>query len=119
MIRLPRATGVTGGAMVPTVFRVASPGSPAKPRLAPHDLGIVSVLAPTMGRVGGLITDQIGCLFFVSSPDLSFSSNTHTRGIAVTNLAILPDQGRQGQLHHVRPGGQNKCEKGDVCFPPP
>jgi DHA2 family multidrug resistance protein len=75
--------GFTGGAMVPTVFAVGFTMFTGKQRaLIPAILGMVSVLAPTLGpTVGGLITDQIGWrwIFFINI----------TPGIVVTALAIV------------------------------
>ena len=74
--------GFTGGAMVPTVFAVGFTIFTGKQRaLIPTILGVVSVLAPTLGpTVGGLITDQIGWrwIFFINVAP----------GIAVTILAV-------------------------------
>jgi DHA2 family multidrug resistance protein len=73
--------GFTGGAMVPTVFAVGFTIFTGKQRaLIPTILGVVSVLAPTLGpTVGGLITDQIGWrwIFFINI----------VPGIVVTTLA--------------------------------
>src|SRR3954470_24191136 len=54
--------GFVGGAMVPTVFATAFVLFTGKERaLIPAILGLVSVLAPTLGpTVGGWITDSIG-----------------------------------------------------------
>ena len=75
--------GFTGGAMVPTVFAVGFTIFTGKQRaLIPTILGVVSVLAPTLGpTVGGLITDQIGWrwIFFINVAP----------GIAVTTLAYF------------------------------
>ncbi len=75
--------GFTGGAMVPTVFAVGFTMFTGKQRaLIPAILGMVSVLAPTLGpTVGGLITDQIGWrwIFFINI----------TPGIVVTAMAIM------------------------------
>jgi len=75
--------GFTGGAMVPTVFAVGFTIFTGKQRaLIPTILGVVSVLAPTLGpTVGGLITDQIGWrwIFFINI----------VPGIVVTTLAFI------------------------------
>src|SRR6202012_806809 len=75
--------GFVGGAMVPTVFAVGFALFHGKQRaLIPAILGMVSVLAPTLGpTVGGLITDQIGWrwIFFINI----------TPGIVVTAMAIV------------------------------
>ncbi len=82
MIAFRVLQGFTGGAMVPTVFAVGFTIFTGKQRaLIPTILGMVSVLAPTLGpTVGGLITDQIGWrwIFFVNVAP----------GIAVTILAV-------------------------------
>jgi DHA2 family multidrug resistance protein len=83
MIAFRVLQGFTGGAMVPTVFAVGFTMFTGKQRaLIPTILGMVSVLAPTLGpTVGGLITDQIGWrwIFFINI----------TPGIVVTTLAIV------------------------------
>jgi DHA2 family multidrug resistance protein len=75
--------GFTGGAMVPTVFATGFTIFTGKQRaLIPTILGMVSVLAPTLGpTVGGLITDEIGWrwIFFINVAP----------GIAVTTLVIV------------------------------
>src|SRR6201995_3392237 len=75
--------GFTGGAMVPTVFSVGFTLFTGKQRtLIPAILGMVSVLAPTLGpTVGGLITDVIDWrwIFFINVAP----------GIAVTVMAAL------------------------------
>src|SRR5271154_4638191 len=62
--------GFTGGAMVPTVFAVGFTLFSGKQRaMIPAILGMVSVLAPTLGpTVGGLITDSLGWrwIFFIN-----------------------------------------------------
>jgi DHA2 family multidrug resistance protein len=82
MIAFRVLQGFTGGAMVPTVFAVGFTIFTGKQRaLIPTILGMVSVLAPTLGpTVGGLITDQIGWrwIFFINI----------TPGIIVTAMAI-------------------------------
>jgi DHA2 family multidrug resistance protein len=75
--------GFTGGAMVPTVFAVGFTLFSGKERaLIPAILGMVSVLAPTLGpTVGGFITNQIDWrwIFFINVAP----------GIAVTALAAM------------------------------
>jgi DHA2 family multidrug resistance protein len=75
--------GFTGGAMVPTVFAVGFTLFSGKQRaLIPAILGMVSVLAPTLGpTVGGFITDKIDWrwIFFINVAP----------GIAVTTLAAI------------------------------
>lgn len=62
--------GFTGGAMIPTVFAVGFTLFDEKRRaVVPAILGMVSVLAPTLGpTVGGLITDYINWrwIFFIN-----------------------------------------------------
>jgi MFS transporter, DHA2 family, multidrug resistance protein len=74
--------GFTGGAMIPTVFAVGFILFTGKQRAAiPAILGMVSVLAPTIGpTVGGLITEYINWrwIFFINV----------VPGIVVTALAI-------------------------------
>ncbi len=74
--------GFTGGAMIPTVFVVGFMLFSGKQRaMIPAILGLVSVLAPTLGpTVGGLITEYINWrwIFFINI----------VPGIAVTALAI-------------------------------
>ena len=74
--------GFTGGAMIPTVFAVGFMLFSGKQRaMIPAILGLVSVLAPTLGpTVGGLITEYINWrwIFFINI----------VPGIAVTALAI-------------------------------
>src|ERR1700730_17149816 len=73
--------GFTGGAMVPTVFAVGFTLFTGKQRaLIPAILGMIAVLAPTLGpTVGGLITDSMNWrwIFFINVMP----------GIAVTVLA--------------------------------
>jgi DHA2 family multidrug resistance protein len=75
--------GFVGGAMVPTVFATGFAMFSGKQRaMIPAILGIVSVLAPTMGpTVGGWLTDAVGwrSIFYVNI----------LPGAAVTALAIL------------------------------
>ena len=74
--------GFTGGAMIPTVFAVGFTLFSGKQRaIIPAILGMVSVLAPTLGpTVGGLITEYINWrwIFFINV----------VPGIAVTLLTI-------------------------------
>ena len=74
--------GFTGGAMIPTVFAVGFTIFSGKQRaLIPAILGIVSVLAPTLGpTVGGLITQALDWrwIFFINV----------VPGIAVTLLTL-------------------------------
>jgi DHA2 family multidrug resistance protein len=75
--------GFVGGAMVPTVFAVGFALFHGKQRaLIPAILGMVSVLAPTLGpTVGGIITDALDWrwIFFVNV----------VPGICVTILTIV------------------------------
>jgi DHA2 family multidrug resistance protein len=75
--------GFVGGAMVPTVFATGFALFSGRQRaMIPAILGIVSVLAPTMGpTVGGWLTDAVGwrSIFYVNI----------LPGAAVTVLAIL------------------------------
>src|SRR5271170_1178409 len=70
MIAFRVLQGFTGGAMVPTVFAVGFTLFEGKQRaLIPAILGMVSVLAPTMGpTVGGLVTQSFGWrwIFFIN-----------------------------------------------------
>jgi DHA2 family multidrug resistance protein len=74
--------GFTGGAMIPTVFAVGFSLFTGKERaVIPAILGMVSVLAPTLGpTVGGLITEYIGWrwIFFINV----------VPGVAVTVLTL-------------------------------
>lgn len=74
--------GFTGGAMVPTVFAVGFTLFSGKQRaMIPAILGMVSVLAPTLGpTVGGLITQTIDWrwIFFINV----------VPGVVVTGLAV-------------------------------
>ena len=83
MIAFRVLQGFTGGAMVPTVFAVGFTLFTGKQRtLIPAILGMVSVLAPTLGpTVGGLITAVIDWrwIFFINVAP----------GIAVTVMAAL------------------------------
>src|SRR5215470_13108348 len=75
--------GFTGGAMVPTVFAVGFTLFTGKQRaLIPAILGMIAVLAPTLGpTVGGLITQTLDWrwIFFINVAP----------GIAVTALTVL------------------------------
>jgi DHA2 family multidrug resistance protein len=70
MIAFRVLQGFTGGAMVPTVFAVGFTLFEGKQRaLIPAILGMVSVLAPTLGpTVGGLVTQSMGWrwIFFIN-----------------------------------------------------
>jgi len=83
MIAFRVLQGFTGGAMVPSVFVVGMTIFSGKQRaLIPAILGMVSVLAPTLGpTVGGLITESIDWrwIFFINV----------VPGIVVTALAIV------------------------------
>jgi DHA2 family multidrug resistance protein len=83
MIAFRVLQGFTGGAMVPTVFGVGFTLFTGKERaLIPAILGMVSVLAPTLGpTVGGLITHAIDWryIFFINL----------VPGVVVTLLAIV------------------------------
>ena len=82
MIAFRALQGFTGGAMVPTVFAVGFTLFQGKDRaMIPAILGMVAVLAPTLGpTVGGLITHAVDWrwIFFVNI----------VPGIVVTLLAI-------------------------------
>jgi DHA2 family multidrug resistance protein len=82
MITFRAIQGFVGGAMVPTVFAVGFTIFEGKQRaLIPAILGMVSVLAPTLGpTVGGIITETIDWrwIFFINV----------IPGTAVTLLAI-------------------------------
>ena len=86
--------GFTGGAMMPTVFAVGLTLFSGKQRaMIPAILGMVSVLAPTLGpTVGGLITESIDWrwIFFINV----------VPGIVVTALAIT-DPASIGRPRHV------------------
>ncbi len=83
MIAFRVLQGFTGGAMVPSVFVVGMTIFSGKQRaLIPGILGMVSVLAPTLGpTVGGLITESIDWrwIFFINV----------LPGIVVTTLAVI------------------------------
>jgi DHA2 family multidrug resistance protein len=70
MIAFRAIQGFVGGAMVPTVFSIGFTIFDGKQRaFIPAILGMVSVLAPTLGpTVGGIITDTIGWrwIFFIN-----------------------------------------------------
>lgn len=82
MILFRALQGFTGGAMIPTVFAVGFTIFSGKQRtLIPAILGMVSVLAPTLGpTVGGLITESFDWrwIFFINI----------VPGIAVTLLSV-------------------------------
>ena len=83
MIGFRALQGFVGGAMVPSVFAVGFTIFEGKQRaLIPAILGMVSVLAPTLGpTVGGIITDTIGWrwIFFINV----------VPGIAVAVLTVV------------------------------
>ena len=83
MIAFRAVQGFVGGAMVPTVFATGYALFTGKDRaMIPAILGMVSVLAPTLGpTVGGFITDAIGWrwIFYINIAP----------GIAVTVLSLL------------------------------
>lgn len=83
MITFRAIQGFVGGAMVPSVFAVGFTMFEGKQRaLIPAILGMVSVLAPTLGpTVGGIITETIDWrwIFFINVPP----------GIAITILTIV------------------------------
>jgi MFS transporter, DHA2 family, multidrug resistance protein len=83
MIGFRAVQGFVGGAMVPTVFATGYALFTGKDRaMIPAILGMVSVLAPTLGpTVGGWITDAIGWrwIFYINVAP----------GIAVTVLSLL------------------------------
>jgi len=90
--------GFTGGAMVPTVFAVGFTLFSGKQRaLIPAILGMVSVLAPTLGpTVGGLITHAIDWrwIFFINVAP----------GVLVTVLALIwirIDRAELGMLRRI------------------
>ncbi|MGK3844979.1 MFS transporter, partial [Enterococcus faecium] len=70
MILFRAVQGFVGGAMVPTVFATGYVLFQGKQRaMIPAILGMVSVLAPTLGpTVGGWITDALGWrwVFFIN-----------------------------------------------------
>lgn len=82
MTALRAVQGFTGGAMIPTVFAVGFTLFSGKQRaMIPAILGMVSMLAPTLGpTVGGLITEYINWrwIFFINV----------VPGVAVTALTI-------------------------------
>ena len=75
--------GFVGGAMVPTVFATGFAMFSGKQRaMIPAILGMVSVLAPTLGpTVGGWLTEAVGwrSIFFINI----------VPGVAVTVLSVL------------------------------
>src|SRR3978361_312852 len=70
MIVFRALQGFVGGAMVPTVFATGFAMFSGKQRaMIPAILGMVSVLAPTLGpTVGGFLTDTIGwrSIFYIN-----------------------------------------------------
>jgi len=83
MVAFRVVQGFVGGAMVPTVFATGfAMFSGPQRAMIPAILGMVSVLAPTLGpTVGGWLTDAVGwrAIFYVNI----------VPGIAVTVLAIV------------------------------
>jgi MFS transporter, DHA2 family, multidrug resistance protein len=83
MIAFRAVQGFVGGAMVPTVFATGYALFTGKDRaMIPAILGMVSVLAPTLGpTVGGYITDAIGWrwIFYINV----------VPGVAVCLLSLL------------------------------
>ena len=98
MIAFRVLQGFTGGAMIPIVFAVGFTLFSGKERaLIPAILGMVSVLAPTLGpTVGGLITQTIDWrwIFFINV----------VPGVAVTVLAfnlVRIDRAQLGLLKRI------------------
>ena len=96
MIVFRALQGFVGGAMVPTVFATGFSLFTGKDRaLIPAILGMVSVLAPTLGpTVGGWITDVAGWrwIFYVNiGPGIAVTilALTVIRGVDMPNLAML------------------------------
>ena len=83
MVAFRAIQGFVGGAMVPTVFATGYALFTGKDRaMIPAILGVVSVLAPTLGpTVGGYITDAVGWrwIFYINI----------VPGSAVTMLSLL------------------------------
>src|SRR4051812_28822021 len=83
MVAFRVVQGFVGGAMVPTVFAVGFSMFSGKQRaMIPAILGMVSVLAPTLGpTVGGWLTETVGwrSIFYVNI----------VPGAAVTVLSVL------------------------------
>jgi MFS transporter, DHA2 family, multidrug resistance protein len=83
MIGFRAVQGFVGGAMVPTVFATGYALFTGRDRaMIPAILGMISVLAPTLGpTVGGWITDAVGWrwIFYINI----------VPGIAVTGLSLL------------------------------
>ncbi len=104
--------GFTGGAMIPTVFATGYTLFTGKQRmLIPAILGMVGVLAPTLGpTVGGIITQSIDWrwIFFINIAP----------GIAVTVLAIAliridrPDPAMFKRIDWVHLGAMAVCLAG-------
>ena len=96
MIAFRALQGFVGGAMVPTVFATGFTLFTGRDRaLIPAILGMVSVLAPTLGpTVGGWITDVAGWrwIFYVNiipGTAVTFLALTVIRGVDMPNLAML------------------------------
>ncbi|HWU94470.1 MAG TPA: DHA2 family efflux MFS transporter permease subunit [Sphingomonas sp.] len=96
MIAFRALQGFVGGAMVPTVFATGFAMFTGKQRaMIPAILGMVSVLAPTLGpTLGGWITDAMGWrwIFYVNI----------LPGAAVTTLAILVIRVDQSKLSMLK-----------------
>jgi DHA2 family multidrug resistance protein len=96
MIVFRAIQGFVGGAMVPTVFATGYSLFTGKDRaMIPAILGMVSVLAPTLGpTVGGWITDAIGWrwIFYINiAPGIAVTllSLAVIRGVDAPNLKML------------------------------
>ncbi|WP_158918461.1 DHA2 family efflux MFS transporter permease subunit [Caulobacter sp. S45] len=96
MIVFRAIQGFVGGAMVPTVFATGYALFTGKDRaMIPAILGMVSVLAPTLGpTVGGWITDAIGWrwIFYINiAPGIAVAvlSLAVIRGVDRPNLGML------------------------------
>ncbi len=96
MIAFRAIQGFVGGAMVPTVFATGYSLFTGKDRaMIPAILGMVSVLAPTLGpTVGGWITDAIGWrwIFYINiAPGIAVCllSLSVIRGVDTPNLKML------------------------------
>ena len=93
--------GFVGGAMVPTVFATGyALFSGAQRAMIPAILGMVSVLAPTLGpTVGGFLTDAVGwrAIFYINI----------VPGAAVTVLSLVlihVDRPNLSMLRRIDPG---------------